>query len=94
MGAALGPTVPSGWVLVGTTEFNGDGCPDSLLYNAATRQTVIWYLQRQLLYRLRVWSNRLEIDRAVSDLLDVRSGGIAEASKPDRSLRCSDTSSS
>jgi hypothetical protein len=81
-------------VLVATTDFNGDGYPNYLLYNAATHQTVIWYLHDKVLYRLRVWSNRLEIDRAVSDLLDVRSGGIAEASKPDRSLRCADTSSS
>jgi hypothetical protein len=26
------------------SDFNGDGKPDYVLYNAATRQTAIWYL--------------------------------------------------
>ena len=38
-GAAFGPTVRNGWTLVATAEFNADGSPDFLLYNAATRQT-------------------------------------------------------
>ena len=41
-----GPTVPSDWALVATTDLNGDGYPDYLLYNAATRQTAIWYLNK------------------------------------------------
>jgi FG-GAP-like repeat len=39
-----GPTVPGGWALVAVADFNGDGIPDYLLYNASTRQTAIWYL--------------------------------------------------
>jgi hypothetical protein len=44
VGAALGPIVSSGWALVATADFKGDGSPDYLLYKASTRQTAIWYL--------------------------------------------------
>ncbi|MBX6325166.1 MAG: hypothetical protein IRY93_03915 [Chthoniobacterales bacterium] len=44
IGAAFGPTLPGGWQLVATGDFNGDTFPDYLLYNAASRQTAIWYL--------------------------------------------------
>ena len=30
-------------------DFNGDGKPDYLLYNPSTRQTVIWYLNNNVL---------------------------------------------
>jgi hypothetical protein len=43
-GVAVGPTCPSGWALVATADFNGDGHPDYLLYNTSSRQTAIWYL--------------------------------------------------
>ena len=48
VGGAYGPTFPSGWVLVGTADFNGDGYPDYVLYNATTRQTAIWYLSNNV----------------------------------------------
>ena len=48
VGAALGPTIPSGWTLVATADFNGDGKPDYVLYNGATRQTGIWYLNNNV----------------------------------------------
>jgi len=35
--------------LVGTADFNGDGHPDYLLFNPITRQTVIWYLNKNVL---------------------------------------------
>ena len=38
-----GPTLPVGWTVVGVADFNGDGKPDYLLYNASTRQTALWY---------------------------------------------------
>ena len=44
-----GPTVPRGWALVATADFNYDGYPDYLLYNATTRQTAIWYMNKFLL---------------------------------------------
>jgi len=43
-----GPTLPSGWQLVATADFNGDGKPDYLLYNASTGQTAIWYLNNNV----------------------------------------------
>ena len=35
--------------MVGVADFNGDGKPDYLLYNPSTRQTVIWYLNNNVL---------------------------------------------
>ena len=48
MGAASGPTLPGGWALVATADFNGDGKPDYVLYNAGPRQTAIWYLNNNV----------------------------------------------
>lgn len=42
--SAFGPTIPSGWVLVTTADFNGEGHPDYVVYEPATRKTAIWYL--------------------------------------------------
>ena len=40
----LGPTLPNGWVLVGVSDFNGDGHRDYVLFNPTTRLTATWYL--------------------------------------------------
>jgi uncharacterized delta-60 repeat protein len=37
-------TLPPGWQVAGAANFNGDAKPDLLLYNPATRQTTVWYL--------------------------------------------------
>ena len=34
----------TGWGLVATGDFNSDGKPDYVLYNASTHQTAVWYL--------------------------------------------------
>jgi plastocyanin len=47
-GSAAGPTPPSGWAVVAVADFNGNGKPDYVLYNAATRKTVIWYLNNNV----------------------------------------------
>jgi plastocyanin len=47
-GSALGPTLPSGWALVATGEFNNDLKPDFVIFNASTRQTAIWYLNNNV----------------------------------------------
>ena len=39
---AWGPSIPSGWTLVATADFNS--APEYLVYNAATRQIATWYL--------------------------------------------------
>jgi hypothetical protein len=44
IGSASGPTIPSGWELVATDDFNLDGFADYVLYNASSHQTAIWYL--------------------------------------------------
>ncbi len=44
VGGSYGPTLPSGWTLVGVGDFDQSGGPDYLLLNPSTRQTAIWFL--------------------------------------------------
>ena len=37
-----------GWSVVAVADFNEDGYPDYLLFNAATRATVIWYMNNNV----------------------------------------------
>jgi hypothetical protein len=46
-GAPLAQLRPAA-ALVASKDFNGNGKPDYLLYNAATRQTAIWYLNNNV----------------------------------------------
>jgi YVTN family beta-propeller protein len=48
IGSAWGPTLLAGWTLVATGDFNNDGKPDFVLYNASTRQTAVWYLNNNM----------------------------------------------
>jgi serine protease AprX len=48
IGSAWGPILPGGWALVATGEFNNDGKPDYVIFNASTRQTAIWYLNNNM----------------------------------------------
>jgi hypothetical protein len=43
-----GPTVASGYQLIGAADFNGDGEPDYALFNAGTGRTAIWYLNNNV----------------------------------------------
>jgi hypothetical protein len=45
---ASGPVLPAGWVVAGAADFNRDGHPDYLLFNATTRATVIWYMNNNV----------------------------------------------
>ena len=47
-GGAWGPIVPSGWALVATGDFSGDGKPDFVIYKPSTGQTGIWYLNNNV----------------------------------------------
>ena len=44
-----GPTLPVGWQIAGTADFNSDGHTDYLLFNTSTHQTAIWYLSGRTL---------------------------------------------
>ena len=46
---AVGPTITSGYELVGTADFKGDGKPDYLLYDPSTYQTAIYYMNNNVL---------------------------------------------
>jgi hypothetical protein len=46
---AYGPTLPAGWTLIGTADFNRDGKTDFVLFNPSTRQTALWYLSNNSL---------------------------------------------
>jgi hypothetical protein len=47
-GSVYGPTIASGYELIGVADFNGDGKPDYLLYNPSTRRTALWYLNNNI----------------------------------------------
>ena len=51
-----GPAVPTGWSVVAVQDFNGDGHPDYLLFNEATRATVIWYMNNNVHILRQQWS--------------------------------------
>jgi hypothetical protein len=46
--SAFGPTIGTGYELMGTADFNGDAKPDYLLYKASTRQTALYYLNNNV----------------------------------------------
>ena len=46
--SAFGPTIASGYELMGTADFNGNGKPDDVLYNASTRRTALYYLNNNV----------------------------------------------
>ena len=46
--APLGRRIASGYELMGTADFNGNGKPDYLLYNASTRRTALYYLNNNV----------------------------------------------
>ena len=44
VGGAFGPSIVSGYTLIGAADFDRDGKPDYALYNSAMQQTAVWYL--------------------------------------------------
>jgi hypothetical protein len=48
IGGAYGPTLPIGWALMATGDFNNDAKPDYVIYNLSTRQTAVWYLNNNV----------------------------------------------
>ena len=49
-GGAFGPTLPTGWQVVGVADFNLDDHPDYALYKASTQQTAIWHLNNNYVH--------------------------------------------
>ena len=66
---------PSGWELTATADFNSNGDPDYVLYNAGTRQTAICYLNNNL-YVASAWGPTfpvgVESSAAVSEYQTLR----------------------
>jgi hypothetical protein len=48
VGSTFGPTIASGYELMGTADFNSNGKPDDVLYNPGTRQTAFYYLNNNV----------------------------------------------
>ncbi|HLC14261.1 MAG TPA: hypothetical protein VJK31_13490, partial [Chthoniobacterales bacterium] len=48
---AFGPTIVSGYTLIGAADFDRDGKPDYALYNSAVQRTAVWYLNNNALTR-------------------------------------------
>jgi hypothetical protein len=46
--SAFGPTIASGYELMGTADFNGNGKPDYVLNNAGTQRTALYYLNNNV----------------------------------------------
>ena len=47
--AVFGPTLPTGWALVGVADFDRDGHADYLLFNPSSGYTAIGYLSGRTL---------------------------------------------
>jgi hypothetical protein len=41
----FGPTLPTGWELIDSADFDGNGYPDYVLFNKTSGKTAIWYLK-------------------------------------------------
>ena len=67
--AAYGPTLPDGWELTETADFNGDGFPDYVLFNATTDQTAIWYLNNNV-YVTGVYGPTLPVNWSLVGVAD------------------------
>jgi len=49
VGGAYGPSIVSGYTLIGAADFDGDGKPDYALYSSAMQRTAVWYLNNNAL---------------------------------------------
>jgi hypothetical protein len=45
---AFGPTIATGYELMGTADFNANGKPDYVLHNAGIRRTALYYLNNNV----------------------------------------------
>src|SRR5882724_3960937 len=66
---ALFVVAAAGSARAGISDFNGDGQPDYVLYNANTRQTAIWYLNNNV-YVGSAWGPTVPAGWSVVDVAD------------------------
>src|SRR5512133_874720 len=60
---------PIGWTLITTADFNRDGKPDYVLYNANTRNTAVWYMNDNI-FVSGAWSPTLSLGWGLSGVAD------------------------
>ena len=72
--SAYGPTLPSGWELVATADFNGNGKPGLCALQCRTHQTAIWYLNNNV-YVSGAFGPTLPVDWGLEGVADFNSDG-------------------
>ena len=60
---------PRGWNLITTADFNRDGKPDYVLYNANTRNTAVWYMNDNI-FVSGAWGPTLSLGWGLSGVAD------------------------
>ena len=60
---------PIGWTLITTADFNRDGKPDYVLYNANTRNTAVWYMNDNI-FVSGAWGPTLSLGWGLSGVAD------------------------
>jgi hypothetical protein len=71
----FGPTLPAGWLLLATADFDGDGVLDFCLYNPVTRATAIWSLDQNLLVNRGAFGPTIPPGWSLDEVADFNNDG-------------------